>query len=177
MAEQWSPKPRVEGSNPSAPAIIKRKLSIEFLFNRGFFFFVQESNVKISMKIPKLTKKAIRAGANIRLADEAQLAHMKKAGAREVTVSGTILFREDATVSDVLEEVFHFWQNHKGKYSEYGSIEREILCEIEAKEDLLSVTEKYSIPELEQRETRTWLKIYQKRMRDRKRRGDWREPD
>ena len=87
------------------------------------------------------------------------------------------MFNKDVTTSDVLEEVFHFWQNHRGRFSDYGHEERELLCEIEAKEYLLSVTEKYNVPVIEQKETEEWLKIYQDRMKERKERGEWNEPN
>lgn len=125
----------------------------------------------------KLTKPAIKAGADIRYADNEYQERLNKMGARAVTLGDVILFREDATTSDVIEEVFHFWQNHRKKYSKYGHKERELLCEIEVKEYLLSVTEKYNIPRIEQEETKEWLKIYKDKMREMKERGEWNEPN
>jgi len=52
-----------------------------------------------------------------------------------------------------------------------------LFNEIEAKEYLLSVTEKYNVPVIEQKETEEWLKIYQDRMKERKERGEWNEPN
>jgi len=125
----------------------------------------------------KLTNPAIKAGADIRYADAEYQKRLNKMGARAVTLGDVIIFREDATTSDVLEEVFHFWQNHRRKFSDYGHNEREVLCEIEAKQYLLSVTEKYHIPIIEKEETEEWLKKYQNQMKEMKERGEWNEPN
>ena len=98
---------------------------------------------------------------------------MQKENATAVTIGDVIYFRPDATVSDVLEEVYHFEQNRKGLNSEYSSKQRTILNEIDAKEYLLSVKDKYRIPEEEIELTEIQLESYKKQMEKMKERGEW----
>ena len=121
----------------------------------------------------KIVDPAIKRGADIRIADGEWLEHLNKEGARAVTVGPVIYFRPDATVSDVLEEVHHFYQNRNGLNSQYGNKQRQILNEIDAKRYLLSLTEKYHIPPDEVAETDYWLNKYLNDMEEMKRRGEW----
>ena len=121
----------------------------------------------------KIVDPAIKRGADIRIADGEWLEHLNKEGARAVTVGTVIYFRPDATVSDVLEEVHHFYQNRNGLNSQYGNKQRQILNEIDAKRYLLSLTEKYHIPPDEVAETDYWLNKYLNDMEEMKRRGEW----
>lgn len=121
----------------------------------------------------KITGPAIKKGADIRLADDEWLTHLEKENARAVTIGKVIYFRPDATVSDVLEEVHHFYQNLCGLNDQYGNAQRTIMNEIDAKKYLLSMTEKYNIPPDEVYETEFWLKKYIKKMEEMKERGEW----
>ena len=121
----------------------------------------------------KIVDPAIKRGADIRIADGEWLEHLNQEGARAVTVGPVIYFRPDATVSDVLEEVHHFYQNRNGLNSQYGNKQRQILNEIDAKRYLLSLTEKYHIPPDEVAETDYWLNKYLNDMEEMKRRGEW----
>ena len=82
---------------------------------------------------------------------------------------------EDATVSDVLEEIHHFYQNKRGLNAQYNFRQRSILNEIDAKEYLLRVAEKYHIPEDEIELTKKQPVSYTKEKEMLKERGEWDE--
>jgi hypothetical protein len=123
----------------------------------------------------KIVNPAIKKGADIRLADEVWTKHLEKEKARAVTIGDVIYFRPDATVSDVLEEVHHFYQNRSGLNAQYGVAQRTVMNEIDAKKYLLTMTEKYNIPHDEVYETEYWLKEYINQMEEMKKRGEWSE--
>lgn len=76
---------------------------------------------------------------------------------------GVILLREDATTSDVLEEVYHFQQDERGDYNEIRDVvEIELRREIDAQKWLLSVGKRYNIPRSEQELTRQNLEKYER---------------
>lgn len=123
----------------------------------------------------KLVKPAKRAGADIRRPTPEIKARMDKMDASAVTYGDVIYFREDATVSDVLEEIHHFYQNKRGLNAQYNFRQRSILNEIDAKEYLLRVAEKYHIPEDEIELTKKQLVSYTKEKEMLKERGEWDE--
>jgi hypothetical protein len=47
------------------------------------------------------------------MADESWRKHLKQNNASAVTIGQTIFFTDEATVTDVLEEIHHFYQNKK----------------------------------------------------------------
>lgn len=108
----------------------------------------------------KITNLIIKQGADIRIANDEWLQHLKVMNASAVTIGDVIFFREDATVSDVLEETYHFLQNKKGLNNQYNEDLRTILNEIDAKEYLLSMTEKYHIQKEEVVLTKQQLEYY-----------------
>ena len=121
----------------------------------------------------KIVNPAIKSGADVRIADEEWEQHLREQNATAVTIGDIIIFRRDATVSDVLEEVHHFYQNKRGLNSEYGDIQRTILNEIDAKKFLLTQTKKYHIPVEEVELTTSQLQSYTKQMEDMMQRGEW----
>lgn len=121
----------------------------------------------------RLTKKAIDKGANIQIATNEMLEHLNKNNARAVTIGDTIIFAPEISVSDLLEELYHFEQNRKGLYNQFGLLQRTIMCEIDAKKYLLSVEKRYKIPLEELDETRMTLKAYEKQKQDMIERGEW----
>ncbi len=121
----------------------------------------------------KITNPIIKQGADIRIAKDEWLEHLKSKNASAVTIGDVIYFREDATVSDVLEETHHFLQNKKGLNNQYNDKQRIILNEIDAKEYLLSMTEKYHIPDNEVELTKSQLESYKELMREMKERNEW----
>ena len=121
----------------------------------------------------KITNPVIKQGADIRIANNEWLQRLKNKNASALTIGDVIFFREDATVSDVLEETYHFLQNKKGLNSQYNNKQRTILNEIDAKEYLLSMTERYHIPEAEVDLTRRQLAYYRKQMKELQERNEW----
>ena len=75
---------------------------------------------------------------------------------------GLLMFSENATISDVLEETYHFMQNINKVNSNKPMKELILLNEIDAQEYLLSVADKYRIPESELTVTRKNLEDYKK---------------
>lgn len=86
--------------------------------------------------------------------------HLQKQGATALQVGDVIMFRSDATISDVLEETHHFWQNRRRMNDDKPIDIRTALNEIEAKEHLINVAEKYKIPVEETELTKQQLEYY-----------------
>lgn len=78
----------------------------------------------------------------------------------------TIYFHERPSTSEVLEGVFHFKQDMRGDYSEYGIGLARTLRERDAQRYLLEVAERYNIPEEETEQTRKALEEYLKDLRE-----------
>ena len=76
-----------------------------------------------------------------------------------------IMLREDATLSEVLEEEFHFNQHLRGDYAERRQEEMRLLREIDAQKYLLDVAKRYKIPRIETEQTKAALAMYEKELR------------
>lgn len=100
-------------------------------------------------------------GVIIRGADAAH--HLERLGAyASYMTGGKIAFiRDDATVSDVLEEMYHAEQDRKKMFSDYPDREMMLRREIDAQRYLLSMAEKYKIPIEETNITRENLAKYE----------------
>lgn len=72
-----------------------------------------------------------------------------------------ILFRESPTTSEVLEEVYHFKQDERRDYGDVNGAEMIVRREIDAQNYLLSVTDRYKIPDNEVKQTRANLASYE----------------
>lgn len=107
----------------------------------------------------KLLSPCIKAGGYIIRGAEAAR-HLGNDHASHI--GGIFFFKDDATISDVVEEVYHFWQERRGDYSDEPLQRRICLCEIDAKMHLLSVAERYKIPLEEQELTRSELAVYER---------------
>ena len=92
--------------------------------------------------------------------------HLKSNNASASTIGDVILFRKNVTVSDVLEETFHFKQNIQKRNSDKPLKEQIMLNEIEAKEYVLSCQKKYHIPEKEHEQTKKQLESYKKELEE-----------
>lgn len=121
----------------------------------------------------KVTAPAIKKGADIRTADEEWLRYLESNHATAVTFGETIILRPDATTTEVLEEVHHFYQNRSGLNAQYDTMQRKVMNEIEAQEYLLSISEKYKIPTEEVEETKQLLEFYKGQKEDMKKAGEW----
>lgn len=123
----------------------------------------------------KLTNPVIKKGGTVitATADNDLLRYLDDRKATAVTIGDTIILRADATTTEVLEEVFHFNQNRAGLNGQYSDIQRRIMNEIDAQEYLISVADKYNIPQAEREETKALLESYKKQMDDLKKAGEW----
>lgn len=90
--------------------------------------------------------------------------HLDDRGAGASSLGDIIFLREDATTSEVLEEVFHFKQDARGDYAESSSDEVTLCREIDAQKYLLSVAKQYRIPKDEIELTKRNLKYYQEQL-------------
>ena len=113
----------------------------------------------------KLTRDFIRQGGMIIRGEEAER-HLNGMGAYASYIAGgnVAFIRDDATVSDVLEEMFHAAQDRKERFGSVLSPEVILRREIEAQEYLLSVSEKYKIPIEQSKVTRENLRWYQQEL-------------
>lgn len=104
-------------------------------------------------------------GLVLRGGDEVER-HLDRSGADAACIGGIVMLREDATASEVLEEVFHFQQDQRGDYSGLDWETMFLRREIDAQRYLLSVSERYNIPKAETEQTKENLLHYEKRLDD-----------
>ena len=108
----------------------------------------------------KLTNPIKRVGGLVLRGTPDVEEHLQKQGATALQVGDVIMFRSDATISDVLEETHHFWQNRRGMNDDKPIDIRTALNEIDAKEYLINVAKKYKIPVEETELTKQQLDYY-----------------
>ena len=113
----------------------------------------------------KITKKVRKMGALIIKGDSEATTHLERANATAACLGDILLFRDDATVSDVLEEVYHFKQNRIGLNNDKESVLRIILNEIDAKEYVLLQAKKYKISQAEIEITKAHLEYYKNELK------------
>ena len=120
----------------------------------------------------KLTRSFVRSGGIIIRGKEADL-HLAQMGAHASYIPGmgVAFIRDDATVSDVLEEMYHAKQDRQNAYLNLPSDEAVLRREIDAQEYLLDMAEKYQIPTNETNITRRNLADYQRMLRELKGEG------
>ena len=121
----------------------------------------------------KLSKSIINKGGKIVIATEENGLIGVLQGNRAATMDTVIYLREDMTISEVLEERKHFFQNISGKFDKFESDVRIVKQEIEANEYLLSVKDKFKIPLEEIEETKELLEYYQKCKIEIEKEGRW----
>lgn len=90
--------------------------------------------------------------------------HLDEMEADASNIGDVILLREDASTSEVLEEVFHFKQHKRGDYADADEQEMTVRREIDAQRYLLSVAKRYHIPESETEQTKMALAEYERRL-------------
>ena len=110
----------------------------------------------------------VRHGGLVIRGDTSWEARLDRLNADASAIGDTIILRSDATTSEVLEEVFHFKQQQRGDYSDQPERIMKLLRERDVQNYLLSVAERYNIPEQETKQTRAALADY---MRDLKEAG------
>jgi len=99
--------------------------------------------------------------------DEDAIRHLDFLGVEADTI-GThdVLFREKVSISAILEETHHIKQNRRGMNDDKPAPLRTVLNEIDAKEYLLRVADKYGIPREEIEATRKQLVQYKKELKE-----------
>lgn len=101
-----------------------------------------------------------RGGEIVRGSEAAE--HLGQESAAYVAGANRAYIRDDATVSDVLEEMFHAQQDRRGDYINLPADEMLLRREIDAQNYLLELTNRYKIPIEEVETTRQNLDYYQK---------------
>ena len=134
-----------------------RKMTVEEKERQKLTFISKNRFEQLTIEARKNGAKIIKGGAEV-------TEHLNRLGAAASTIGDTLLFRDDVCISEVLEETYHFKQNIN-KVND-GKLYREILNEIEAKEYLLSVKDKYKIPRIETEITKQQLSAYKKLIQD-----------
>ena len=113
----------------------------------------------------KLTKPFIRNGGIIIRGKEADV-HLSDSGAYASYLPSlnSAFIRDDATVSDVLEEMYHAEQYRKNMFGNELTLEVYYRREIDAQKHLLSLSEKYKIPKSEVDVTQANLEYYEQKL-------------
>lgn len=106
-----------------------------------------------------------RHGGKVIRGDKEWEGHLDKMGAGASAVGDTIILRNDATTSEVLEEVFHFRQSQRGDYSEFDAETMRNLRERDAQMYLLDSEKQYNIPKEETEQTKKALDYYLGKLR------------
>ncbi len=112
----------------------------------------------------KLTEDFIKHdGIIIRGADAEK--HLKDNYASYLPSLNAAFIRDDATVSEVLEEMYHAKQDRSKMFGEVLTTEVHLRREIDAQKYLLSVTEKFKIPKEEVAVTKANLEYYENELK------------
>lgn len=123
-----------------------------------------QNNKYISVqRINQLTVEARINGAQIIINEPWFNKRLKENNASAVTYGNIIVFGEKVTVSDVLEECHHFFQNKNNMNGNIPEPLRTYLNEIDAKEYLLRSAAKYKIPRNETELTQKQLISYRQK--------------
>lgn len=115
----------------------------------------------------KLTREFLRHGGVIIRGEDAER-HLRMQGAYASYMPGGnfAFIRDDATVSDVLEEMYHAMQDRKNMFSTYPKKEILTRREIDAQKYLIAVAERYKIPAEETEVTRRNLEMYEECLKE-----------
>lgn len=113
----------------------------------------------------KLTKQFVKNGGTIIRGEDAARHLEGRASAAYIVGGNTAFIRDDATVSDVLEEMYHAKQDRRGDYLDRPFEEMRIRREIDAQNYLLRSIKRYRIPAAETEVTRQNLKDYKEMLK------------
>jgi hypothetical protein len=115
----------------------------------------------------KLTKKFLKNGGAI-IRGEVAKKHLESQSAYASYIAGGnfAFIRDDATVSDVLEEMYHAEQDRKNMFSEYPREEVVLRREIDAQKRLISAADKYKIKIEETEVTKKNLAFYEQKLQE-----------
>lgn len=92
--------------------------------------------------------------------------HLRKQNATASCLGNYLMFRSNVTISEVLEETFHFKQNLLHKNWDKGEVLMTLLNEIEAKEYLLKSAKIYKIPRNELERISKQLENYRRKLEE-----------
>lgn len=127
-------------------------------------------NVKpVSEKVfNDLTIEAKKDGAKVMRCEygDSLYKHLEENNATASCIGDVLIFRPDATISEVLEETYHFQQNRKEMNADKDVILRTILNEIDAKKFILRNAKKYGVPRAEIKEITAHLEQYTKELEE-----------
>ena len=114
----------------------------------------------------KLTNDFIKEGGIIIRGEEAER-HLKTQNATASYINGinVAFIRDDATVSDVLEEMYHAYQDKTNMFGKEAIGEVYLKREIDAQKYLLRRKKRYKIPIEEEITTRENLKYYEQKLK------------
>lgn len=144
----------------------QKKFKESEAFRKGNTYRKKANGIEIidNATYNKLIRNVIKnGGIVIRGTDEVE-EHLKNNNCTAACIGDVLLFSKNATISDVLEETYHFYQNMKKMNINKPAHERLLLNEIDAQEYLISVADKYHIPEGERVVTRKNLASYRKEL-------------
>ena len=116
----------------------------------------------------KLVKEFLNYGGIIIRGEEADRFLEKQGAYASYLVGSKIAFiRDGATISDVLDEMYHAKQDRRGDYNNLVFSEMILRREIDAQKYLLKMSEKYKIPIIEEIQVTTQnLKTYQLKLQE-----------
>lgn len=113
----------------------------------------------------KLTNPFVKSGGIIIRGKEAENHLKDRAYASYLPGMKTAFIRDDATISDVLEEMYHAEQDRTNMFGDVLTHEVRLRREIDAQKHLLSLTERYKIPSEEVDVTKKNLAVYEKKLK------------
>lgn len=150
-----------------------KRLTVQRQTNNVAEIFRKQSNMNSSRvaisqrRFDELTVQAKKNGANIikcNYGDE-MFNHLESNNATASCIGKTILFRPDATISEVLEETRHFMQNIEGLNNGKPLELKLILNEIDAGEFILRNAKKYGVPRVEIEEIKQNVNMYREKLK------------
>ena len=157
-------KAQPQGAAPALPDIFPQGLIFlhgVFPFPGRVLFHGSRNGAQAQGSPPQNRKPPDKAFA-VRAMEE----HLQKQGVADLQASDIIMFRSDATISDVLGETQHFWQNRRGMNDDKPIDICTALNEIDTKEYLINVAKKYKTPVEATEPTKHQLEHYKNMLKE-----------
>lgn len=150
---------RFTGGNGLTGKTKSAKININAMYRKSDDTANNYSYISIE-RIHQLTVEVRKNGAEVIIDEPWFNERLENNNASAVTYGNIIVFGKNVTVSDVLEECYHFMQNKSHLNDDKPEPIRTYLNEIDAKEYLLTAASKYKIPRNETELTKKQLKSY-----------------